>query len=744
MTEPRLIAEQLKNVLDQSYRTRPRRITGSLGDGTTEERVVVSGAPDRVYFRPEPYPAEIWQVLHVNANVPQIFGFRVICEYDPETADWSVVDVDRNAYVNEVSPLFAVRAHGAQHVLNETNIGSDPVYVYRQMVMSLRPEVPPDSSLRVYIERGALPFPGVTEWPGDYSPDLTSYQPASNEIWLTLYIGVDGTVGVEEGAASFLPTMRAYTAPPEPPVGTIPICYIALSATATTITRSELYDARIFWHATGTMVGHALIADWDTGDDYHIVAGQGIEFDGGEGINALIVPDNLADAFSIEDAGATQVEYMRIVSTDAQQELVLMPEFQETVRLGHLWTSADVGGAEYGSKLYFSGAKSVDGTWNGDNSDPLWIARYNVDNDETEMRVNIGDNNQAGDAFVVGYTAAGTGVWTPIFRVQMDGTITGGGGSGLDHGGLSGLADDDHTQYLLAAGTRALSGAWDVGAHLITFGAGIAFDGASAANIITVPDNFADALNIEDAGGFEFFRVRSTNGGQKTTINPGADTNHKFGIGKEASAGWHYYGGAAIDTVMRLEADAGEATRIDFYEGTTQVGFITYRGDIASPNNYFGWSNLTAGGFRFYTKSGAIRFFSRDSGDTAYLEHLNVAGDVDFALTKIMNGYGEIEGTQTLTGALSDGYAGSLALDPGYSGAYTVTRHNYIDVQNPSTASGAAVTDACVLRFDAAAGTHKAVDAGSTKSTPGGVDAWMKININGTIYYVPAYTSKTA
>jgi len=40
-----------------------------------------------------------------------------------------------------------------------------------------------------------------------------------------------------------------------------------------------------------------------------------------------------------------------------------------------------------------------------------------------------------------------------------------GSGSQLDHGlALTGLLDDDHTQYLLAAGTRALSANWDAGA----------------------------------------------------------------------------------------------------------------------------------------------------------------------------------------------------------------------------------------------------------------------------------------
>lgn len=103
----------------------------------------------------------------------------------------------------------------------------------------------------------------------------------------------------------------------------------------------------------------------------------------------------------------------------------------------------------------------------------------------------------------------------------------------------------------------------------------------------------------------------------------------------------------------------------------------------------------------------------------------------------------ELEQTETLSAGAADKYAATLTLDPGYSGAFTVDRHNYIDAQNVSTASSAVVTDAALVRFDAAAGTHKAVDSGTTKTTPGTVDAWVKVNINGTLYYLPAYTSKT-
>jgi len=108
----------------------------------------------------------------------------------------------------------------------------------------------------------------------------------------------------------------------------------------------------------------------------------------------------------------------------------------------------------------------------------------------------------------------------------------------------------------------------------------------------------------------------------------------------------------------------------------------------------------------------------------------------------------EAEQTTTITGAVADGYAAALTLDPGYTAAtaQTVTRHNYLDIQDVSVAGAgpAAVTNAAVLRFDAAVGTHKALAAASTKATPGGVDGWVKINVNGTLMYLPAYLSTTA
>jgi len=112
----------------------------------------------------------------------------------------------------------------------------------------------------------------------------------------------------------------------------------------------------------------------------------------------------------------------------------------------------------------------------------------------------------------------------------------------------------------------------------------------------------------------------------------------------------------------------------------------------------------------------------------------------------------ELEEVKAITANTADGKAGTLTLDPGYSTSgpfsLTVTRHNYIECQNPSTAvsggASLAITDACLARFDAAAGTHKAVDAAATKATPGAYDGFVKINVNGAIGYIGYYLNKTS
>jgi hypothetical protein len=79
----------------------------------------------------------------------------------------------------------------------------------------------------------------------------------------------------------------------------------------------------------------------------------------------------------------------------------------------------------YGRYLYFSGGPAGS-SWDSENSDPLWIARYNVASDQTELRVNIGDDCQSTDAFVVGTfggSCSPSGPRWNIFRVQANGNV---------------------------------------------------------------------------------------------------------------------------------------------------------------------------------------------------------------------------------------------------------------------------------------------------------------------------------
>jgi hypothetical protein len=151
-------------------------------------------------------------------------------------------------------------------------------------------------------------------------------------------------------------------------------------------------------------------------------------------------------------------------------------------------------------------------------------------------------------------------------------------------------------------------------------------------------------------------------------------------------------------------------------------------------------------GYGFYAAgSSDANYFagSHQIGTTLY-----VVGNSGFGKSSPSTRAHTYELVQLAGAALTDGYAGALTLESAYDdnqviGAI-VTRHNYINVKNVALTNSAAVTDAAVMRFDANAGTHKAVDSGTTKTSPGTVTEWLKINVNGAVHYIPAYSSKTS
>jgi len=67
----------------------------------------------------------------------------------------------------------------------------------------------------------------------------------------------------------------------------------------------------------------------------------------------------------------------------------------------------------YGPRLSF-GANS--------NTDPVWISRYNISSDVTEMRVNISDDGSPTDRMLVGYQSW-SGPWYTTLSVNANGTV---------------------------------------------------------------------------------------------------------------------------------------------------------------------------------------------------------------------------------------------------------------------------------------------------------------------------------
>lgn len=112
----------------------------------------------------------------------------------------------------------------------------------------------------------------------------------------------------------------------------------------------------------------------------------------------------------------------------------------------------------------------------------------------------------------------------------------------LDHGlALTGLTDDDHTIYLLADGTRALSADWDAGAFEIraqTFESDVVTGTAPLviASTTLVSNLNADLLDGNDATAFETSGAVATHEADTTAIHGIADTSALLDTGDIGSS----------------------------------------------------------------------------------------------------------------------------------------------------------------------------------------------------------------
>ena len=150
-----------------------------------------------------------------------------------------------------------------------------------------------------------------------------------------------------------------------------------------------------------------------------------------------------------------------------------------------------------------------------------------------------------------------------------------------DHGALTGLADDDHTQYLLINGTRAMTGNLNINGNQITnVGQIISFNG--------------NTLTFNDSGGYGYIRFVSTAPKEVkvyydllpySTLDVMLGSSTKKWNALYANYG-HFYGtlnvhSQKITNVLTPTADYDAATKkyVDDNAGATDHGALTGLGD---------------------------------------------------------------------------------------------------------------------------------------------------------------------
>lgn len=233
--------------------------------------------------------------------------------------------------------------------------------------------------------------------------------------------------------------------------------------------------------------------------------------------------------------------------------------------------------------------------------------------------------------------------------------------SNIDHGSIGGLTDDDHTQYLLVAGSRAMTGGLNMGGQLITgISAGTA--GAPAISFTGDADTglyapAANNLGISLAGVAEWnflsdqFNFQKTSGvASINTIDNAASTAALALSTGDASAG--NSGGLSLSTGSG--STTGNSGSINIISGdglgNVNTGTVTIRsGNAPGATSVVGDVILRTGTGVLAATGGSIQINNQKDGGLINLTTANAAG-----LTGAMNlTTGNSTGTSTLSGGIT-------------------------------------------------------------------------------------------
>jgi hypothetical protein len=159
---------------------------------------------------------------------------------------------------------------------------------------------------------------------------------------------------------------------------------------------------------------------------------------------------------------------------------------------------------------------------------------------------------------------------------------------------------------------------------LHSFAAGITLNGASGANVVTVPDDTAQALNLVDAGGLEYLRIVSTNAQPVIDFN-NAPADIDFNVGAIGRANALFIRGS--DGLTGLGTNAPDGT---LHVHTATAGAVTA---VASADDLV-VENSGDGGISILTPAsnkGALVFGNPTSNQSGYIRYDHALSAMEFA-----------------------------------------------------------------------------------------------------------------
>lgn len=521
----------------------PRYMRGRLGNG--QGKVAVPDRPGFCYVRPSHSTDDTIEVF--NKEVSGGDGTPVLVGELPwQPGLTQIVSVDWEIYIQVGwgDGYAGVALHGPTHEWRDGFVGTDAFNVFRRQIAPMRTYPVGSGSHSVNIAPYDYIYGGnPISWCGLPGLDLSPAVPATGTARLMLtYLDMESNVaGVVTGSLDVHSDAVELSRPALPTGTWAPSAYVRLYGGQPGILEGDISDARQLWAGISATpsgpAGGDLTGSYPNPivvglNDYPIrdttpAEGYGLMYTG-SAWSPIPWPGTTGPAGG--DLTGTYPNPM-VIGLQGYPVLDTVPQ----TGYGLMYT-----GSAWSPIPWPSGSGSPTGPAGGDLTgsypNPLVVGIYNDP-------IDTGVSPVEGDVLV--FSASGTNYWRPA-----------------DHGYLGGLSDDDHPQYLLIDGTRAMTGELDaaLGISLET-GQEIKFDTDDDTSIRASAD---DALTIKIATSDKWhFNAAAL----EPVTNNDVDLGTASMLFKNA-----YFHGLQFDDAAELTISGGAVTKTQTYHDIDTEG----------------------------------------------------------------------------------------------------------------------------------------------------------------------------